>query len=107
MPSRRHFLLSSLALAAPVRGAVDYAAVTPRPLVFPRDHGAHPEFRTEWWYLTGWLDAAPEALGFQVTFFRVRTPLEPTASRFSPQQLVIGHAAIAERARGTLLNDER
>ena len=49
-------MLASLALAAPVRAAVDYPAVAPRPLVFPRDHGSHPEYRTEWWYLTGWLD---------------------------------------------------
>ena len=33
---------------------------------FPRDHGAHPEFRIEWWYVTGWLDGP---LGFQITFF--------------------------------------
>ena len=25
------------------------------PFAFPRDHGAHPAFRTEWWYVTGWL----------------------------------------------------
>jgi predicted secreted hydrolase len=82
--------------------------VTPRPLVFPRDHGAHPEYRTEWWYLTGWLDAAGRpSLGFQVTFFRVRTSVAASASRFSPQQLVIAHAAIADPARGALLHDER
>ncbi len=57
-----HFLLSSLALAAPVRAAVDYAVVTPRRLVFPRDHGAHPDYRTEWWYLTGWLDGPAGAV---------------------------------------------
>jgi predicted secreted hydrolase len=109
MIRRRSLLLAgaSWPLLQVARAEGIYAAVTPRPLVFPRDHGAHPEYRTEWWYLTGWLDAAPEALGFQVTFFRVRTPLEPTASLFSPQQLVIGHVAIAERARGTLLHDER
>ena len=40
------------------------------PLVVPRDHGAHPAFRTEWWYVTGWLKTAQGAdLGFQVTFF--------------------------------------
>ena len=40
---------------------------------FPRDHGAHPEFRTEWWYITGWVDdAAGREYGVQVTFFRNR-----------------------------------
>ena len=108
--SRRALLLA--AGAAPLmRGAraeVTYATVTPRPLVFPRDHGAHPEYRTEWWYLTGWLEARGEApIGFQVTFFRVRTNREPGPSRFSPAQLVIAHAAIASPARGALLHDER
>jgi len=109
MIRRRSLLLAGAAwpLLPAARAQGTYAAVTPRPLEFPRDHGAHPEYRTEWWYLTGWLDAVPEALGFQLTLFRVRTPVEPTASRFSPQQLVIGHAAIADRSRGALLHDER
>ena len=108
--SRRALLL--VAGAAPLgpgaRAEVTYATVTPRPLVFPRDHGAHPDYRTEWWYLTGWLDARGEApVGFQVTFFRFRTSTEPSPSRFSPSQLVIAHAAIASPARGALLHDER
>jgi predicted secreted hydrolase len=107
---RRSLLLAggALALVRAARAEVEFARVVPRPLVFPRDHGAHPEYRTEWWYLTGQLDVpGREALGIQVTFFRVRTPIEPSASRFSPQQLVIAHAALADRARGALLHDER
>jgi len=109
MPSRRALLLASLALAAPVRAAVDYPRVVPRRLVFPRDHGAHPDYRTEWWYLTGWLDVPGGAsLGFQVTFFRTRTEVDPAnPSAFAAQQLVIAHAAIADPARGSLLHDER
>ncbi len=107
---RRSFLVAggALLLTRTATAEVEFARVVPRPLVFPRDHGAHPDYRTEWWYLTGLLDApGREALGFQVTFFRVRTPIEPSASRFSPRQLVIAHAALADRARGTLLHDER
>ena len=38
-------------------------------MTFPADHGAHPQFRTEWWYLTGWLqDRSGAPVGFQVTF---------------------------------------
>jgi predicted secreted hydrolase len=109
MPSRRLFLLGSLALAAPVRAAVVYPAVVPRALVFPRDHGAHPDYRTEWWYLTGWLDApGGTALGFQVTFFRTRTEIDPAnPSAFAAKQLIIAHAALADPARATLLHDER
>ena len=46
-------LLPLAAWAEPVR----YPEVTAgRKLVFPRDHGAHPEYRIEWWYVTGWLE---------------------------------------------------
>ena len=109
MPSRRHFILSSLALAAPVHGKVTYPAVLPRRLVLPRDHGAHPDYRTEWWYLTGWLDVPGGAsLGFQVTFFRTRTEVDPAnPSAFAAKQLIIAHAALADPARETLLHDER
>jgi predicted secreted hydrolase len=43
----------------------------PRGFEFPRDHGPHPEYRQEWWYVTGNLDSASgERFGFQLTFFR-------------------------------------
>ena len=59
---------------------------------FPRDHGAHPEYRIEWWYVTGWLDGP---LGFQITFFRAR-PEEESAnpSSFNPRQILFAHAAL-------------
>ncbi|MGE5097255.1 MAG: lipocalin-like domain-containing protein [Betaproteobacteria bacterium] len=79
-------------------------------LQFPRDAGAHPGHRIEWWYVTGHLDAAGggPSLGFQVTFFRVRNPdAESNASRFSPRQLLFAHAALADPARGHLLHDQR
>ncbi len=46
---------------------------------FPRDHGAHPEFKTEWWYYVGHLKAASgESFGYQLTFFRVALRKAPT-----------------------------
>jgi predicted secreted hydrolase len=105
---KRRTFLASAALPLVHARAVEFPAVAPRPLVFPRDHGAHPDYRVEWWYLTGWLDAEPQALGFQVTFFRTRTEVDPAnPSRFAAQQLVIAHAAIADPARGSLSKDER
>ena len=73
-----------------------YPEMFPRQLVFPRDFGAHPEYRTEWWYMTGWLGEAADKMGFQVTFFRSRT-LHPESnpSRFAPRQLMFAHAALA------------
>jgi predicted secreted hydrolase len=78
-------------------------------LAFPRDFGAHPDFRTEWWYVTGWLTtAAGKPLGFQVTFFRSRTEHDPAnPSAFAPHQLVIGHAALSDPALGHLVHDQR
>jgi predicted secreted hydrolase len=110
---RRHFQLALVslfggrALAAPT---VDFAPVrADLKLVFPADHGAHPLFRTEWWYVTGWLARADgSALGFQTTFFRVRTGLaEDNPSAFAPRQLLVAHAAIADPALGRLRHDQR
>jgi predicted secreted hydrolase len=79
------------------------------PISFPRDHGAHPGWRTEWWYVTGWLaDDAGEPLGVQVTFFRNRPGLqEGSRSRFAPSQLLFAHAALAHPAHGRLRHDQR
>lgn len=95
-------------------------------LAFPRDHGAHPETRIEWWYATGWLlpaGVAPGAAaptseaplspaqdpthGFQITFFRSRVAAAgalassaPPAGRFTPRHLLFAHAAVTDlRAR--------
>jgi len=87
-----------------------YAPVTPgSELSFPRDYGAHPEFRTEWWYVTGWVDTPDKrALGFQVTFFRSRTGADTgNPSAFAPRQLVIAHAALSDPAIGRLVHDQR
>ena len=71
-----------------------------RALVFPRDHGAHPGARIEWWYATGWLQADGGGLfGFQLTFFRSRTGLaEGLPGRFAPRQLLFAHGAITDVA---------
>jgi predicted secreted hydrolase len=82
-----------------------YLAVTrPCRLVFPADHGAHPGYRTEWWYYTGNL-ATPDGrpFGFQVTVFRRQ--IGPTSDRRSwpepssawrTQQLYLGHIALSD-----------
>lgn len=112
---RRAFLASPLALVAATPRAAraaddDYPAVLPgRSLAFPRDHGSHPAYRTEWWYVTGWVrDGAGTDYGVQVTFFRNRPRVaEGNASAFAPRQLVFAHVAIAEGAHGKLRHDQR
>jgi predicted secreted hydrolase len=102
-------LLAGLALALVAR-AEGYPPVRPGVVVaLPADAGAHPDFRTEWWYVTGWL-ATPEGrpLGFQVTFFRSRPTLgDHNPSRFASGQVLIAHAAISDPARGRLWHDQR
>ena len=104
---RRHFLaLAGLPLGA-WAAKVSYPAVRPGyRFAFPRDEGAHPGFRTEWWYVTGWLG---EATGFQVTFFRARPQEEDAAnpSAFNPRQILLAHAALSDPRRGRLVHDER
>jgi predicted secreted hydrolase len=105
------WFLSAAVPAEDVRGRhVTYPAVVPgHVLEFPRDFGAHPEFRTEWWYVTGWLESAEgETFGFQVTFFRTRPDApQDNPSAFAARQLVIAHAALSDPARGRLWHEQR
>ena len=80
-----------------------------RALAFPRDHGAHPGARIEWWYATGWLQAERASLlGFQLTFFRSRTGLAADLpGRFAPRQLLFAHAAVTDVAAGTHQHAQR
>jgi len=112
--ARRRLLLAAAALPAARAGAaaIDYPLVVPRALEFPRDHGAHPDYRTEWWYLTGQFDAVQGSgdapLGLQLTFFRFRPPVDPAnPSRFAAHQLVVAHAAVADPRHGALIHEER
>jgi predicted secreted hydrolase len=103
-------LLLAMLAGAPFAAPPSFAPVVPgRALAFPADFGAHPDYRTEWWYATGWL-AGPDGkpLGFQVTFFRSRTETDPgNPSAFAPTQLIIGHAALSDPGVGRLLHDQR
>ena len=123
MSATRRQLIQALALAGgaspwtvsarPDATQPRFAAVTPDTrLSFPRDHGAHPDFRIEWWYLTGWMETtlsdARASIGLQITFFRVATGWQRDhTSRFAAQQLMFAHAAIAVPGRGRLIKAER
>lgn len=87
-----------------------YAQPSPELLpALPRDHGAHPEFRTEWWYFTGWFES-PEhlgPLGVQITFFRSAPDTDVNnPSAFAPKQLLLAHAAVAMPSREKLIHSE-
>jgi predicted secreted hydrolase len=83
-------------------------ALPSRTLVFPSDHGAHPELRTEWWYITGQAESAGRSFGFQVTFFRTRVDrTQGMQSRFAARQLLFAHAAVTDVAGARLWHDQR
>ncbi|MCG6974225.1 MAG: carotenoid 1,2-hydratase [Desulfobacterales bacterium] len=82
-----------------------YLSVTgPCHLEFPKDHGSHPGYRTEWWYFTGNLQSsAGNRYGFQLTFFRRRiNPIgsekkwPKPASAWRTSQIYLAHAALSD-----------
>ncbi|MEQ8768604.1 MAG: lipocalin-like domain-containing protein [Planctomycetota bacterium] len=89
----------------------DFArALEPRVLEFPRDHGAHPEFKTEWWYFTGNLTASTgRRFGYQLTFFRSAVTPEqtPRESAWATRDIYLGHFALTDVAKKAFHHDER
>ncbi len=73
-----------------------FAAVIPgKTFSFPADHGPHPEFRIEWWYVTANLrDSAGTAYGAQWTLFRLAMAPGAQQEGWANQQIWMGHAAV-------------
>jgi predicted secreted hydrolase len=78
---------------------------------FPRDHGAHPEYRVEWWYWTGNLATpAGRRFGFQLTFFRSgvdRAPLSEPRSPWALGDLYLAHFAVSDLDEADYHHSER
>ena len=101
---RRPLLLGLPLLALPPLAL----GLPPKQLVFPRDHGAHPELRTEWWYITGHVASGPREFGFQLTFFRSRVEeTQGMRSRFAAKQILFAHAAVTDLLGRRLWHDQR
>jgi predicted secreted hydrolase len=100
--------LSGLLPSADMAG---YArALQPRPFTFPRDHGPHDEYQTEWWYYTGNLaDANGRHFGYQLTIFRraIAPQATPTGNTWTTNQVYIAHFAITDSAAGSHKSFER
>ncbi|MDA1075737.1 MAG: carotenoid 1,2-hydratase, partial [Proteobacteria bacterium] len=77
--------------------------------VFPADHGAHPAYRSEWWYLTLALqNQHGDDLGVQFTLFRQALTGSANASDpWQNGQMYMAHAALTEVASATHLHDQR
>ena len=85
-------------------------AIDPRVFVFPGDHGPHPGFRNEWWYVTGNLDGeGGRRFGFELTIFRFAlTPeLQETGSGWRSNQVYIAHFAVTDAGRERFYAAER
>jgi len=99
----------SLLLAALVTPVAAWA-LPPYALQFPRDFGSHPDFRTEWWYITGHARTSGgnvREFGFQITFFRSRVDgTQAMQSAFSAKQLVFAHAALTDLEGKKLWHDQ-
>jgi predicted secreted hydrolase len=106
---RRRLLLGSAAASLPLSVVMQQAHALPlKTLVFPRDRGSHPDFRTEWWYITGQATSGKRVFGFQLTFFRSRVDsTQAMTSKFAAKQLVFAHAAITDVDGKKLWHDQR
>ncbi|CAA6807353.1 MAG: AttH component of AttEFGH ABC transport system [uncultured Thiotrichaceae bacterium] len=87
-------------------------AVNPREFQFPADHAAHPDFRNEWWYITGNVESdSGRHFGYQVTFFRIAlTPSsdQPSSrSQWGTNQLWMAHVALTDSEGQQHLHDQR
>jgi len=73
-----------------------FAPVVPgRTFAFPGDHGPHPDYRIEWWYVTANLvDSAGVIHGAQWTLFRLASRPGAQQEGWANQQIWMGHAAV-------------
>lgn len=98
---------AQLSAAALLGGGAEVAgferALAPIPLEWPRDHGPHPSFRSEWWYFTGILQTPAgttprRRFGYQLTIFRQGLQPHPAvrASAWATANIYMGHLAISD-----------
>jgi len=85
-------------------------AIGTRSWHFPKDHGAHLDYRTEWWYFTGNLvDGKKNRYGYQLTFFRqgIRTEIKRPQSPWSIRDVYLAHFAVSGIGKSSFLMSEQ
>jgi predicted secreted hydrolase len=108
MPKLSRAVWAMVVLSVAVRAEVPLVTAegfaVPQPgyvFSFPRDHGSHPEFKIEWWYLTGHLFAEDgRRFGYQATFFR-------SAAKDRKGQVYLAHMALLDARSGKFYHQER
>jgi predicted secreted hydrolase len=104
-----------IGVGAALGGAIDPGferALVPRAFEFPRDHGPHPEFRSEWWYVTGNLESADgRRFGYQVTVFRNALRADPPERSAGPwsggHTLWMAHFGLTDVAASRFVSGQR
>jgi predicted secreted hydrolase len=105
--------LLALLVPAGAGAAADEAFQSPRPgrvFQFPSDHGAHPDFKTEWWYWVGHLKSKTgESFGYQLTFFQVALsrPDPQARSAWRLNSVYFAHLAISNPGKGKFVFREK
>jgi predicted secreted hydrolase len=98
-------IVPTLYLLTPILHAQDFKRALPgRVFSFPRDHFSHPEFKTEWWYYSGHLNALNQdnkSFGYQLTFFRtaLKGETKNQKSKWSIQNLYFAHLALTDESK--------
>ena len=94
-------VVGGLVADAPRADAKGFAAAAPGyRYAFPKDHGPHPAFQTEWWYYTGHLTAASgRTYGYQLTFFR--RGIDADAVRKNPSKWALKNVFLAHSFFGS------
>ena len=103
--TRAGYLLAGIVLISLCGAGVCFSqsewkqAIGPWEWSFPRDHGAHPDFRTEWWYFTGNLhDAEGHRYGYQLTFFRqgLRKEVPDSDNPWAARDVYFAHFTVTD-----------
>lgn len=105
-------LLLTALIAASVLGADWRIAESGWRYEFPRDHGAHKDFKTEWWYFTGNLkDGEGHRFGYELTFFRdgimPQAERNPNMSRFIVDDLKFAHFALTDVSKSRFVFEQK
>ena len=85
-------------------------AMEPRPFQFPKDHGAHPGYKNEWWYFTGNLQTEEgREFGYQFTLFRnaITAEAPDASSDWATNQVYMAHVALSDVANQRFYHDEQ
>jgi predicted secreted hydrolase len=108
MKSKLAALAAALLILSPL--AAQYRTAVPGyRFQFPRDHFAHPDFQTEWWYYTGNLKSAKgHRYGFELTFFRQAVSRDPAqAATWDVKDIYLAHLALSDLDGRKFYHSER